>query len=146
MTAKFTNLAVAVGQADAFSTPELLAIPDETLDSFYQAASGLSHYRLVLDRVRRQKPHTLSRECEALLAAAGQLGQCPDDIFSMVNDADMTFPDAVDSQGQSHPVTHGTFVPARVSRLAYCVKMPSIRCTACMASTATPRPPCSAHR
>lgn len=111
MTAKFTNLAVAVGQADAFSTPELLAIPDETLDSFYQAAPGLSHYRLVLDRVRRQKPHTLSRECEALLAAAGQLGQCPDDIFSMLNDADMTFPDAVDSQGQSHPVTHGTFVP-----------------------------------
>lgn len=111
MTAKFTNLAVAVGQTDAFSTPELLAIPDETLDSFYQAAPGLSHYRLVLDRVRRQKPHTLSRECEALLAAAGQLGQCPDDIFSMLNDADMTFPDAVDSQGQSHPVTHGTFVP-----------------------------------
>ena len=111
MTAKFTNLAVAVGQADAFSTPELLAIPDETLDSFYQAAPGLSHYRLVLDRVRRQKPHTLSRECEALLAAAGQLGQCPDDIFSMLNDADMTFPDAVDSQEQSHPVTHGTFVP-----------------------------------
>ena len=111
MTAKFTNLAVAVGHADAFSTPELLAIPDETLDSFYQAAPGLSHYRLVLDRVRRQKPHTLSRECEALLAAAGQLGQCPDDIFSMLNDADMTFPDAVDSQGQSHPVTHGTFVP-----------------------------------
>lgn len=111
MTAKFTNLAVAVGQADAFSTPELLAIPDETLNSFYQAAPGLSHYRLVLDRVRRQKPHTLSRECEALLAAAGQLGQCPDDIFSMLNDADMTFPDAVDSQGQSHPVTHGTFVP-----------------------------------
>lgn len=111
MTAKFTNLAVAVGQADAFSTPELLAIPDETLESFYQAAPGLSHYRLVLDRVRRQKPHTLSRECEALLAAAGQLGQCPDDIFSMLNDADMTFPNAVDSQGQSHPVTHGTFVP-----------------------------------
>lgn len=111
MTAKFTNLAVAVGQADAFSTPELLAIPDETLQAFYQAAPDLEHYRLVLDRVRRQKPHTLSRECEALLAAAGQLGQCPDDIFSMLNDADMAFPDAVDSQGQSHPVTHGTFVP-----------------------------------
>lgn len=111
MTAKFTNLAVAVGQADAFSTPELLAIPDETLDGFYQAAPGLSHYRLVLDRIRRQKPHTLSRECEALLAAAGQLGQCPDDIFSMLNDADMAFPDAMDSEGQAHPVTHGTFVP-----------------------------------
>lgn len=111
MTAQFTNLAVAASQADAFSTPELLAIPEQTLTEFYKNAPDLAHYRLLLDRVRRQKPHTLSHECEALLAAAGQLGQAPDDIFSMLNDADMTFPDAMDSSGTAHRVTHGTFVP-----------------------------------
>lgn len=111
MTAQFTNLAVATSQADAFSTPELLAIPEQTLTEFYKAAPELTHYRLLLDRVRRQKPHTLSPECEALLAAAGQLSQAPDDIFSMLNDADMSFPDAMDSTGKKHRVTHGTFVP-----------------------------------
>lgn len=111
MTAKFTNLVVAASQADAFSTPELLAIPDETLDAFYAAAPDLTHYRLLLTRIRRQRAHTLSREGEALLAAAGQMSQAPDDIFSMLNDADMAFPDAIDSMGQSHPVTHSTFVP-----------------------------------
>lgn len=111
MTAQFTNLAVATSQADAFSTPELLAIPEQTLTEFYNAAPELTHYRLLLDRVRRQKPHTLSPECEALLAAAGQLSQAPDDIFSMLNDADMSFPDAMDSTGKKHRVTHGTFVP-----------------------------------
>ena len=111
MAAAFTNLAVAAAQADAFSTPELLAIPDETLDAFYDAAPGLAHYRLLLTRIRRQRAHTLSREGEALLAAAGQMGQAPDDIFSMLNDADMAFPDAIDSMGQAHPVTHSTFVP-----------------------------------
>ena len=111
MTAQFTNLAVATSQADAFSTPELLAIPEQTLTEFYNAAPELTHYRLLLDRVRRQKPHTLSPECEALLAAAGQLSQAPDDIFSMLNDADMSFPDAIDSTGKKHRVTHGTFVP-----------------------------------
>lgn len=110
MTAQFTNLAVATSQADAFSTPELLAIPEQTLTEFYKAAPELTHYRLLLDRVRRQKPHTLSPECEALLAAAGQLSQAPDDIFSMLNDADMSFPDAMDSTGKKHRVTHSTFV------------------------------------
>ena len=61
--------------------------------------------------MRRKKDHTLSAECEALLAAAGQLSQAPDEIFSMLNDADMTYPDAVDSEGKKHPVTHGTFIP-----------------------------------
>lgn len=111
MSAQFMNLAVETGEASAFETPEILAIPDETLDGFYAAEPALEHYRLALTRVRRQKEHTLSHEGEALLAAAGQLGQAPDDIFSMLNDADMTFPDAIDREGGRHPVTHGTFIP-----------------------------------
>lgn len=111
MSAQFMNLAVEIDEASAFETPEILAIPDETLDGFYAAEPALEHYRLALTRVRRQKEHTLSHEGEALLAAAGQLGQAPDDIFSMLNDADMTFPDAIDREGGRHPVTHGTFIP-----------------------------------
>ena len=111
MTTQFTNLAVAVNQADAFSTPELLAIPDDVLHDFYAACPKLTHYRLQLDRLRRQRAHTLSPECEALLASAGQLSQAPDEIFSLLNDADMQFPDALDSSEQPHPVTHGTFIP-----------------------------------
>lgn len=111
MTTQFTNLAVAVNQADAFSTPELLAIPDDVLHDFYAACPKLTHYRLQLDRIRRQRAHTLSPECEALLASAGQLSQAPDEIFSLLNDADMQFPDALDQNGQPHPVTHGTFIP-----------------------------------
>ena len=67
MTTQFTNLAVAVNQADAFSTPELLAIPDDVLHDFYTTCPKLTHYRLQLDRIRRQRAHTLSPECEALL-------------------------------------------------------------------------------
>ena len=53
----------------------------------------------------------LSPPEEALLASAGEMAAQPDNIFSMLNDADLAFPDAVDSQGQKHPVTHGTFIP-----------------------------------
>ena len=35
----------------------------------------------------------------------------PDDIYSMLNDADLKFPDAVAGDGEKHPVTHGTYIP-----------------------------------
>ena len=96
MSAQAQNFLVDLSKATAFFTPELLAVDEETYESFYREEEGLEHYRLALTRVRRKKEHTLSGECEALLAAASQLGQAPDEIFSMLNDADMTYPDAVD--------------------------------------------------
>ncbi|MEQ2443754.1 oligoendopeptidase F [Pseudoflavonifractor sp. CLA-AP-H29] len=110
MSAQCQNLLVELSQALSFQTPELLAIDDATLESFYAQEPALAHYRLMLKRIRSKKDHTLSPECEALLASAERMGQAPDDIFSLLNDADMTYPDAVDSKGETHPVTHGNYV------------------------------------
>ena len=38
------------------------------------------------------------------------MAQAPDTVFSAFSDADMTFPDAVDAQGEAHPLSQGTFV------------------------------------
>ncbi len=110
MSARAQNLMVAAGEATAFETPEILAIPEERMDAFYQEAPGLEHYRLALTRIRRQREHTLSPEGEALLASAGKLAQSADDIFGFLNDADLRFPDAADCAGQLHPVTHGSYL------------------------------------
>lgn len=109
MSALFLNLAIETSRAAAFSTPEILSIPDQILEGFFREEPALSQYRLLIDRVLRQRSHVLSPEGEALLAAAGQLGQSPDDIFSYLNDADMRFDDVLDSEGVSHAVTHGSF-------------------------------------
>lgn len=111
MVSQVTRLAVELQSAAAFQTPELLAIPDETLEGFYQTAPELELYRKNIDRVRRRKEHVLSDKEEALLAAAGEMAAAPDDVFSMLNDADLKFPDAVDKDGNKHPVTHGTYIP-----------------------------------
>ena len=111
MVSQVTRLAVELQSAAAFQTPELLAIPDDTLEGFYQTASDLELYRRNIDRVRRRKEHVLSDKEEALLAAAGEMVAAPDDVFSMLNDADLKFPDAVDKDGNKHPVTHGTYIP-----------------------------------
>src|SRR5699024_7448793 len=99
MVSQVTRLAVELQSAAAFETPELLAIDDDTLARFYQEAPALENYRLCIDRVRRRKEHVLSDKEEALLAAAGEMAASPDDIYSMLNDADLTFPDAADKDG-----------------------------------------------
>ena len=111
MVSQVTRLAVELQSAAAFQTPELLAIPEDTLEGFYQTAPDLELYRRNIDRVRRRKEHVLSDKEEALLAAAGEMAAAPDDVFSMLNDADLKFPDAVDKDDNRHSVTHGTYIP-----------------------------------
>ncbi|MCD7838645.1 MAG: oligoendopeptidase F family protein, partial [Clostridiales bacterium] len=111
MTAQVMNLLTQVSAAGSFETNELLAIPDDTLEAFYQSTPGLELYRRCLDNVRRKRDHILSPAEEKLLAQAGQISDDPENVFSMLNDADLTFPDAIDSQGQPHTLTHGTYIP-----------------------------------
>ena len=121
MTGKFRSVMVALGAAGSFETPEIMAISDEQLDEFYAAQPKLERYRRYLTNMRRRKAHTLSAAEEKLLAAAGEMSGAPSDIFGKFSNADMTFPDALDSQGKAHPVSQGTFVlceesPDRVLR------------------------------
>ena len=111
MVSQVTRFAVEIQSAAAFETPELLAISDEDMNRLYAEAPELELYRLNIDRIRRRREHVLSDKEEAILAAAGEMAASPDDIYSMLNDADLKFPDAVDKDGNKHPVTHGTFIP-----------------------------------
>ena len=110
MTGKFMSVVVALGAASSFETPEIMEISNEVLENFYAAQPKLERYRRYLTDMRRRKAHTLSAAEEKLLAAAGEVASAPDDIYGMFADADMTFPDALDSEGKAHPVSQGTFV------------------------------------
>ena len=115
MQGQFTIAFVALDAATSFETPEILAISDETLDSFYAAEPKLERYRRYLWNIRRRKEHVLSPAEEKLLAAAGEMANAPDTIYSLFADADLTFEDAVDSEGNKHPLSQGTFVACEES-------------------------------
>ena len=111
MTGRFMSKMVELGSALSFETPEIMAISDETLDSFYASCPELARYRRYLTSLRRKKAHVLSPAEEKLLASAGELSQTPDTIYGMFADADMKFADALDAEGNPHAVTQATFVP-----------------------------------
>ena len=111
LKAQLRALIARVGAASAWFAPKLLALSDETLDGWYADTPGLNLYRRAIDRMRALKDHVLTPSEEALLAQASEMAAQPEAIFSMLNDADMSFENAVDSKGHSHAVTHGSYFP-----------------------------------
>lgn len=109
--ANATSAYTQVGEATSWFAAELLAIPAESVEKFYAEVPALEFYRRKLNKILNQREHTLSAEEEALLARAEELAVQPTNIFSMFDDADLTFDDAVDSEGKSHKLTSGSFVP-----------------------------------
>ena len=111
MRGKATGTWVNISGALSFATPEIMVIDEKVLDSFYKDEPELETYRRSLYQIRRRAAHILSDEGEKLLAAAGEMADAPDRIRSTFSDADLTFDDVVDGQGNVHHLTDGTLVP-----------------------------------
>lgn len=103
-------LNVQLNSALSFATPEILNIPEETLEKFKSEESELREYDFYLKNIIRRKPHVLSAEIEALLADAGEMAASPDNIFSKFNNADLKFPEIKDEDGNPVRITHGRFI------------------------------------
>ena len=115
------SFTVQLQSASAFAGPELVSIPEDTLDGFYAQLPALEKYRRFLTKARLEKDHVLSPREESLLASAGEVGRGPSDIFRNFIDADMKFPKVTDSQGGEHALTNGSYIslmesPDRVLR------------------------------
>ena len=111
MRGKATGTNVAIASAGAFAMSEIMAIDDETLDAFFKEEPALEEYRRSLYRIRRRKAHILSPAEETLLASAAEMAKAPGNIAGMFINADVRFPDAIDSEGHAHQVTGSSLVP-----------------------------------
>lgn len=104
-------LLTAINSAAAFAVPEILTISDEKMEQFMREQSGLKLYELSLSRILKRREHILSPAEERIIAMTGEMSNTPSTVFSMMDNADMKFPDAVDSEGKAHQITHGSYIP-----------------------------------
>lgn len=91
--------------ATAFVEPEILSLDSEKLQSFMKENPGLELYRFYLQDLMRQKEHILSNKEEALLALVGPLASAPSKIFTMINDADISYGSIKDEKGNEVQLT-----------------------------------------
>ncbi len=108
--ARFQSLAVKADAATSFLDPELLAMPEETLQAL-ASDPMFSDYSEMLRILLLQKPHTLPAEQEMLLAEAGDVMSVPSDVFGMFNNVDLPLPQVSNDQGEKMQLTHGNYGP-----------------------------------
>lgn len=106
---KASTLLTRIKERNSFFQPEILSIPEKKLWSMVNGNTKLKIYRHYLKNLRRLKPHVLPKEQERLLALSGEIGEGPHHIFSMFNNADLTFPTITDENNQKIEVTKGRF-------------------------------------
>ena len=107
--AKADAVLVEVGSSVSYLSPEILSIDEAVLEQFYKDEPKLEKYRRVIDEILRSKAHTRSEEVEAILAQSRDMAVAPDNIYSMLNNADIRFPSITDVEGNHIQITHGNF-------------------------------------
>nr|WP_245805856.1 oligoendopeptidase F [Bacillus alkalicellulosilyticus] len=104
------SLAAQVGQAISFITPEILNIPQDTIETFSSEHQELQLYTHYFDQLNKKRAHVLSEKEEALLAQASEATSAPSHTFGMLNNADLKFPVITDENGDEVEVTQGRFI------------------------------------
>ncbi|HEX2988457.1 MAG TPA: oligoendopeptidase F [Chloroflexota bacterium] len=107
-------LGADLGKATAFFSPELLAMPDETLEAFLATEPGLEIYRHALDDLRRQRPHVRTTEVEEVLAQASEMARAAGNSYTMLAEADIKFPSILDEQGRTVDLTQSRYSQFRI--------------------------------
>ncbi len=103
---RFVQLASAAEAAASYQRPELLTIPDEAIDGF-MGWDQLADYRVMLRKILRFKPHTLSAAEERLIAMQTEANQTARKSFGALTDVDMDFGTVQTEQGE-RPLTQST--------------------------------------
>lgn len=107
--ARIVGLLYAFRQETAWVEPEILQLSDEELQTLINNPL-LDPYRFHLEKIVRQRPHTLTAREEELLALCGNALETAQKAFGALNNADLKFPAFEDSQGRQRELTHGKYL------------------------------------
>ena len=108
MMGRFQNAGTRAGEVASYIRPEILAIPDEQLESFLQDPV-LELFKLGIERLTRYKKYTLSEKEEQLLAMQGEMAGATSKIFRQLHDADLKFGEVKNEKGETVELTPSTF-------------------------------------
>lgn len=91
--------------AFSFIEPELLEIDEKTLLAMADKFPRTDEYDFYVRELIRTRKHIRSHEVEELLALSTQATRGPENIFSMLDDADLVYPTIKDEEGREVQLT-----------------------------------------
>lgn len=107
---KCGSVIARVSAAMSFFTPQLLEAPEAQILAYIEEEPELKVYEFMLKDALREKAHILTAAEENLLAQMGEVLGATNDVFTMLNNADMTFGTVKDEDGDEVTLTHGNYI------------------------------------
>lgn len=95
--------------AIAFMRPEILSLPDGTIEGYFSEEPGLETFRRRLELILSDRPYVLSAETETAIAALREVLDAPKMVYEWTKTSDISFEPAVDSEGHEVPVSFATY-------------------------------------
>ena len=108
LASRAQNLAVRLSGALSFLDPLLLSLDEQTLSAYIHAPE-LTDYSFMLENLLRSKAHVLDEKSERLLSMAGDFSDGAQEIFTMLDNADLKFGE-VEHEGRAYPITHAKYM------------------------------------
>jgi oligoendopeptidase F len=78
--------------------------------SYIQEEPDLKEYEFLIKDILREKSHILTKSEENILAQMGEITGATNDIFTMLNNADIKFGKITDEDGDEVELTHGNYI------------------------------------
>ncbi len=108
MIGRYRNAASRAAQAASYIRPEIMAIPAETMDTLL-VHDALADFRLLLERLLRYRPHTLTDNEEKLLAMQHEMSETANQVFRQLTDADLKWGMIRNERGEQVELSNSTF-------------------------------------
>lgn len=93
-----------ISEATSWMRPEILSAGAEVINTFLMEDERLAPFSHGLRNSLRNAPHTLGEEAEATLSFFSQTFGSPNDIYSIVANSDIPWPELELSDGESHRI------------------------------------------
>lgn len=95
--------------ATSWFTPEMLKIPQATMQKWLDETPALAPYRFPILENYRQQAHVLDEAGERLLSLAGPFNRTPQATYQELSTSDIKFPTIKQSDGREVTLTYGNY-------------------------------------
>ncbi|MCT7683771.1 MAG: oligoendopeptidase F [Lactobacillus iners] len=95
--------------ATAFVDPEILDIPEKTIEQFKKDEPRLAEFAHRLDTLNQKRKHTLSSDQEKIIAAASDALNTSENTYNILNNSDMEYGYVEDEDGNTEQLSDGLY-------------------------------------
>ena len=95
--------------ATAFVDPEILDIPEKTIEQFKKDEPRLAEFAHRLDTLNQKRKHTLSSDQEKIIAAASDALNTSENTYNILTNSDMEYGYVEDEDGNTEQLSDGLY-------------------------------------